>query len=162
MNIQLTRDTFTANETLSTDVLGNFAFDTIERPDSGDQPGVSCVPMAEYELVPHISARLHEDDGVTPLSTWALVNPAVGVFHDEEDAIGYTGTYPVRTAVLIHPANFAHELLGCIAPGDSRLKMADGTWMVTNSRATFKKLRAILGQGTTGHTITITKAVTDA
>lgn len=158
MQIQISRDTFTPNETLGVAILGNFAFDTIERPDLNDQAGVSCIPLGTYDLVPHVSARLHEDDGVTPLQTWALVNPSLGVFHYAADGASYNGTYPVRSTILIHPDNLASTLEGCIGPGDSRTKVGE-FWMVTNSRATFKKIRDILGgPGTTGHTIAISKA----
>jgi hypothetical protein len=46
--------------------------------------------------------------------------------------------------ILIHAANYSHELRGCIAPGKSRLAPArnpSGEWMVTESRAAMNELR---------------------
>ncbi len=158
MNILWIRDTFTVNETLSKGRIVEvpvFLWDGIEQPRNHDLPGHSCIPAGEYVMVPHISGHLHEQDGVTPLHTWALVNAGLGVFHTLADATGYTGSYPVRTECLLHPANFARELEGCGAPGDSRLQMVNKTWMVTNSRYTFDHIRTILVIDTTGHTFTI-------
>jgi Family of unknown function (DUF5675) len=158
MLIVLLRDTFTVTETLGKYDLRffpEFSCDVLEQPRNHDIPDHSCIPTGTYQMVPHVSAHLHEDDGVTPLQTWAFVNPLLGVFHNPGDEVGYSGTYPVRTDCLVHPANFAAQLEGCQAPGDSR-KQVNGSWMVTNSRITFKKLRSLLGgAGTIGNSLMI-------
>lgn len=142
--MNLVRDTHTTEETLGKLAFGDAVADTIEQPDNGDQPGHSCIPWGRYQLVEHVSARLHEDDGVTPLRTWALVNPDLGVTHSPDDPLWNTD-YPHRSECLIHPANYASQLEGCIAPGASRGHMLGTTgWMVTDSRATFKAIRSYL------------------
>lgn len=156
MNLNLVRDTETEECTLGTMQVGDAVYQTIEQPNNHDQPGHSCVPCATYQLVPHISGHLHEVDGVTPLQTWALVNPAVGIFHAPSDVpADYEGEYPARKECLIHPANWAFQLEGCIAPGLFRKQSSQGM-MVTSSRDTFNDIREALGgAGTTGHTLTI-------
>lgn len=143
--MNLVRDTFTAAETLGKLAFGDAVADTIEQPEGGDQPGHSCIPTGSYRLVEHTSARLHEDDGKTPLRTWALVNEALGVTHSPDDPLPAGCQYPHRSECLLHPANYASQLEGCIAPGASRGHLL-GTagWMVTDSRATFKAIRTYL------------------
>ncbi len=70
-------------------------------------------PVGSYTLVPHtvINGPLHG------LQTYALVAPTLGVFHEPSDAEGYTGTYPVRSAILFHPGNYPFDSEGCILVG---------------------------------------------
>lgn len=158
--MNLIRDTKTTAETLSNLLAGPLACDAIEQPDNHDQPGHSCVPIGTYQLVQHTSARLHEDDGVTPLRTWALVNPSLGVTHSPDDPIPGNCQYPHRSECLIHPANFARQLEGCIAPGAARTRaQGSGEWMVTNSRESFKMLRAYLDAHPEDWTLTISEEV---
>jgi hypothetical protein len=49
-----------------------------------------------------------------------------------------------RSLVLIHAANWAHELLGCIAPGKARGIIA-GEWGVSESRAAMNEIRTLIG-----------------
>jgi hypothetical protein len=157
MHTIVTRDTFTAYETVGT--MGvvespDFAAQTIEQPRNHDIPDHSCLPTGTYELVPHLSGHLHETDG-TPLKTWALVNPALGVTHAAGDPIPADCPFPHRCEALVHPDNVAATLLGCIGPGETREQIEGGGWMVTSSRAAFGKWRSILGAGTLGHTLEI-------
>lgn len=75
---------------------------TVERPWYDNEPHISCVPEGTYQLVPHSTARFPD--------TWALVNHALGVAHQPTPGVR-------RSAILIHAANVADELEGCIAPG---------------------------------------------
>lgn len=80
---------------------------TIERNRGGK---IKPIPQGIYKIVPHSGTRWK---GVV-----ALVNEALGVYH-----------WPIhpntRSAILIHPANFQSQLLGCIALGDKRTQMRD-------------------------------------
>jgi hypothetical protein len=111
---------------------------TIERPwipdplHVGGLAGRSCVPVGVYELVLHDSEAHPE--------TWALVNAVLGVTHYGPSA---------RSAVLIHPANHAYELRGCIAPG---MELAHQS--VLRSRQAFAQLKAAL-PWTIGHILEI-------
>lgn len=103
-------------------------FATVERPWLDNEPFVSCVPVGSYTLEEHSSSS-HPD-------VWALVNHSLGVYHfDHPDAI--------RTAILIHVANVARELAGCIAPGTA-FGVPYGEWGVVNSRYAVDQLRNII------------------
>lgn len=136
MRLTLTRDFQDAACTLGVLRGTGFELQTIERPwvpsefGAGGRKGVSCVPPGLYRLTLH--------DSEAHPNSFALVNPALGVFHLPSDVIG-SPEAEVRTAVLIHAANWAHELRGCIAPGKMR-KLAGGVWMVTESRAAMREL----------------------
>jgi hypothetical protein len=63
---------------------------TIERPWKDNTKRESCIPEGEYGLKPHTGH----------------VQPAIWI-----DGV------PDRFAILFHSANYASELMGCIAPG---------------------------------------------
>ncbi len=91
---------------------------TLERPwipapdgSPGGDPNLSCVPIGTYDLVLH--------DTPEHPQTWALVNPALGVFHEAADVpADFIGT--PRIACLIHSANLVVQLEGCIGVGLTR------------------------------------------
>lgn len=52
---------------------------------------------------------------------------------------------PNRDEILIHPANFSRQLLGCVATGEKHFDIdKDGLKDVTNSRKTLKKLLSLM------------------
>ena len=81
-------------------------FWTVERPWLDNQLRISCIPTGEYKVKRHIS-------------------PSKGTCYSVEDV-------PGRTHILIHVANWSHELMGCIAPGVG--VALTPTPMVTTSR----------------------------
>lgn len=99
--------------------LGELFFDgvkiseTIERPWQGNKPYVSCIPAGTYELFPYIR---NNGDHV-----YALYNPHLNVYINADDRPNETD----RFSILIHIANWAEELSGCIAPGS---KLAIGRY----------------------------------
>ncbi len=129
--------------------VGSLSLVTIERPwvpslaSRGGAKGVSCVPLGTYRLVKHDS-ELH------PL-TWALVNEDLDVVHYPGPAVSPAA----RTAVLIHPANWAHELRGCIGVGTRARLDADGRYMVEESRKAMRLIQAA-APWTDEHTLEIT------
>ena len=64
---------------------------TIERPWLQNIPYESCIPDGVYDLRPFSGARFQD--------VWEVCD------------------VPGRSAILIHAANWPHELHGCIAPG---------------------------------------------
>ena len=146
MNLILIRDTSTPTCTLGLLHVGGHVFHTLERPWVPDpaskcgRKGVSCVAPGVYRLVKH-NTEAHP-------KVWALVNPALGVYHQPTD-VPAGCEHITRTAVLIHPANYPHEIRGCIAPGMSR-----GPNAVWNSRQAMKKLRELV-PWTNDHTLEI-------
>ena len=143
MIITLQRDLSTPNETLGRLTADFRRWDTIEKPwvPAPNLPcglkGHSCVPAGTYRLERH-SSDAHPN-------VWALVNPQLGVYHwpwDEPKQLQGIA----RDCCLIHPANFASELEGCIAPGKSRGKdAATGCWRVFDSRDAINELRTLIG-----------------
>jgi hypothetical protein len=109
------------------------------------RPDRSCVAAGTYELVTHDTPR-HP-------YTWALVNPALGVYHELDDVP--RGVAECRTAVLLHTANAAYQLEGCIGVG--RQRYHSGTWLLLQSAAGFSDLKAVV-PWTNGHQLTITYA----
>jgi hypothetical protein len=123
----------------NTETMGRMSFDssfndstlhTIEqewRPTApGGEPNNSCVPAGGYDLIPH--TRPNGDE------VFALINPGLGVFYQAEDRPSGVG----RFLILIHAGNYAHDIIGCIAPGLGR----SGDAMVTSSRDAMDIVRA--------------------
>ena len=65
----------------------------------------SSVPLGRYQLEPF--TRPGGDE------VWRLYNPALRVFRDRDEASVAKGRY----LILIHAANYAEDIVGCIAPG---------------------------------------------
>ena len=76
---------------------------TIERPWKDNERRVSCIPEGCYEIGLKMYGRWHEK--------WKDKSWYKGVLILKD-------TLP-RTEILIHTANYAHQLNGCIAPGVS-------------------------------------------
>jgi hypothetical protein len=92
---------------------------TMELPWKDNERRVSCIPTGEYKAVKHRSPKFGE-------SLWIK-------------------DVPNRAEILIHPANHARQLLGCIAPGQKLLDIdKDGHEDVTNSRATMAKILSLV------------------
>lgn len=79
------------------------SFPTIERHWNNNQPNISCIPASEYVIVHHESPKYGD--------CLAVVNESNNVYQYKTDA--------GRWGILIHAANRASELQGCIAPGMS-------------------------------------------
>lgn len=124
-----------------------FALWTIERPwipnpaapagtvyGGGGTPRVSCIPDGLYRLTPHESE--------TKPGTFQLSN---------EGNYVYPGALPAgqeygRTGILIHVANQADELEGCIAPG-SQIVIYDNRPSLLMSAAAMDTVRSVLSAG---------------
>ena len=131
---------------------GTIQYYTMEQPDNDDQPMHSCVPKGAYSLVPHTVVN----GPLAGLQTWSLFNATLGVF--PEPAIDYDEAYPMRVACLIHPANQAWQLEGCIAPGKARGLIDIGKGLlpsVLSSKDAFDEIVTLLGSMTTGHSLVI-------
>ncbi|MGH8221330.1 MAG: DUF5675 family protein [Steroidobacteraceae bacterium] len=118
---------------LSIEGVFGFAVQTLELPwvpdpaGPGGMPGHSCVPAGTYELALH-------DSKEHPRS-FALVNPALGVYHMELPK----GITIGRTCCLLHVANYVRQLLGCIGVGQKRVLIAE-SWDLENSEDAYRAL----------------------
>jgi hypothetical protein len=139
--ITLTRDYRDPACTLGVLSAGARSWQTIERPwvpmlgTPAGKKGFSCIPVGTYRLLPHTS-EAHPN-------VWALVSPQLDVYHFDAD-VPASKVGLARTTVLIHPANWASELEGSVAPGKSRTKTRQ-IWMVISSRDAINELRNTLG-----------------
>lgn len=128
MKIKLIRYGSTPLGTFGELHIGNEIFRTVERPWLNNAPRISCVPVGQYKLEPH-------DSDAHP-NVWALVNHSLGVYH-------YADPKAKRTSILIHTANTADQLEGCIAPGtDFGIPLS--TWGVINSQVALNRIRTLL------------------
>lgn len=92
---------------------------SIEQPWRGNKPFRSCIPAGEYVLTPF--------DGSKYKDTFAFYNTDLNV-HITNQEFG-------RYACVIHSANTADELQGCMAFGKD-LTVINGKWGVNYSKAT--------------------------
>lgn len=103
---------------------------TVECPWRNNQPNQSCIPEGTYQLLLH--------DSATKGQCLAI----------EGGKLGVTLNGPsLRTACLIHVANKASELAGCIAPG-TEFGALSNEWAVLNSRVALKDLLNRVGHNT--------------
>lgn len=129
---------------------GSFAFHTIEREWLDNRPGQSCIPTGRYRLEPYSSKKYPNH--------YALVNHDLDVFARAGDIPkGIKG----RWGILIHIANIARQLEGCIAvgmsPGYTTIDRRVG-FGVLHSTPAFNTLMSLLGSDEE-HFITITEKV---
>ena len=100
---------------------------TVERPWKGNERRVSCIPEGDYQL-----------------------------FRDRFNRGGYDvyqlADVPGRDEILIHIANWPHEVMGCIGVG---LTLNLGSTMVGSSRAAFAQLMEELDAAGPGWVIRI-------
>lgn len=92
---------------------------TLELPWKDNKRRVSCIPVGTYNAVKHRSPKFGN-------SVWIK-------------------DVPNRSEILIHPANYVRQLLGCIAVGND-LKDIDGDGLedTTASRDTMNELLGLL------------------
>lgn len=88
---------------------------TLELPWKDNQRKISCIPAGRYKVVPRFSQRFNNHLHILDV--------------------------PERTFILIHEANFVHQLEGCIAVGASRIDLnGDGKLDITQSVITKNKI----------------------
>ena len=158
MNLTLARHNDNGLRTYGDLIVGPANFKTIELPwIKAPSPwwrsipcgvkGSSCVPTGQYELVPHRSSKHGR--------TFALRNPALWIYYTEAE-IPKAQRGIARSFCLIHAANYADELAGCIAPGLKRGTNPARGDLVTNSQAAMARIRELV-PWQPGHTLTITR-----
>ena len=139
MNIYLKRDSHGEFGTFSVLTVSDVEFQTVEKGWKNNEPYKSCIPNGEYILTFHNSPHHGE--------CYILENLDLGVGKDEGDA--------KRFGCLLHIANLASQLEGCIAPGLYRGYYKD-QWSVSNSGAAMDQIFELLGKNPkTKHRLTI-------
>ena len=143
MILTLTRDQYLPECTLGVLLAGPRKLFTIERPwipnsaagKSGEKY-VSCIGEGTYRLRPHMKASGER--------VWILSNPMMDVYELPSD-VPPGRELATRTLVMIHAANYVHDVIGCIGPGVDRVKNAN-EWMVTQSRDAMNQLHTVMDQ----------------
>jgi hypothetical protein len=92
--------------------VGAFTCYTLELPWKGNQPGISCIPTGQYQAKRFFSPTFRQ-------IVWRLEQ------------------VPGREGILIHPANRAAELKGCIAVG-LQCGCVQGEWGLVRSQEAFR------------------------
>lgn len=101
------------------EALKLFTCNTLELPWKNNTRKVSCIPKGVYKVLKRLSPKYGDH------------------FHIQD--------VPNRDLILIHPANYVTDLLGCIAVGKDFVDLnKDGLKDVTSSTMTLKYLLAIL------------------
>lgn len=104
---------------------GGFECQTIEPPWKNNRPFESCIPAGNYICLPYTGDR------------WGPVYAMIG------GVVGLDKEKDTRWACLIHPANYAHQLEGCIALGN-KTGQKNGHAAVWNSKDTLSSLKNFL------------------
>lgn len=105
-------------------------FPTVEPHWEHNAKGVSCIPAGIYDMAQRQSAIVERSSDGKFMRGWEIQ----GV--------------PNRDLIMIHPANWARELQGCIAPGRAH-SIINGVPGVSASRAAFADLMHRLNQQAT-------------
>lgn len=121
MIIKLKRFSYGEYETEGKLIIGDEIFATIEQPWTpnpngapGGKPFESCVPDGMYRLLPFVRPKNDRE-------VFILSNPDNGVYQWPRDHEPGSG----RDLCLIHRANWARQIQGCVAPGLKRQAMID-------------------------------------
>lgn len=88
---------------------------TLELPWLNNKSRTSCIPAGKYKAIKHVSPKFGN-------CLWIK-------------------SVPNRSEILIHPANYVQQLLGCIALGNKHIDInIDGLMDVADSKTTVNKL----------------------
>lgn len=127
MIIKLKRYSYSEFETEGQLIVGSKVFATIEQPwtpnpngKPGGKPFESCIPDGMYRMAPF----KRPDDGDADHAeedVWIIFNDKLGVYRLPSDHMRGNG----RDLCLIHKANWASNVQGCVAPGLKRNPMVD-------------------------------------
>lgn len=135
MLIEVHRHTFTDKSTIGTIKIGSRTWYSIEDKDRGLTQsmalaeiekikvyGETCIPYGMYKVLITQSARF------TRMKRRPVFMPEI------LNVPGFTG-------IRIHPANFASQLEGCIAPGKRHIND-----MVTDSRTAYSEMLVLINE----------------
>lgn len=109
--------------------FNDFTCYTVEQTWNDNIPFQSCIPPGEYFLEYYESNRF---------------GPSAIIYGDTVSKFPHPDFR--RNAILIHPANFSHDVQGCIGLG-SDFDIMDGKVSVTNSRKTVRDFLNLINIG---------------
>ena len=115
--------------TFGTLTFGDFFCYTVECPWMDNQRFISCIPPGDYFLEYYQSTKF---------------GPSAIVFGGTVSKFEYENYQ--RYGILIHPANWSSDLMGCIGLGE-RVTVMNGLASVTNSRKTVSEFLNLINMG---------------
>lgn len=116
----LTRTPGDEKQTLGTLTTDGFTCKSLELPDKNNAPRVSCIPLGTY-VCKYTKSPLFSKNAGKDVFTYAVLN------------------VPNRAGIRIHSANYARQLLGCVALGSSHKDLdIDGQLDVIHSGDTMR------------------------
>lgn len=123
MQIELIRYAYNPRSVMGYLICPGLKLFTIERPWKNNEPFVSCIPTGQYRVTRRHSEKFGDH--------WLLLD------------------VPERSLILIHVANYASELQGCIGIGTGQsIDKKRLCHMVTNSRKAMERFNDLLADET--------------
>lgn len=117
-------------QTLGTLTVDGFACKTLELADKNNASKISCIPRGKY-IVKWTKSPLFSLHAGHDVFTYEIQN------------------VPNRGGIRIHSANFFHQLLGCVAVGDSLKDInMDGELDIIHSGNTLNKFHEVMNKET--------------
>ncbi len=102
--IELIRDGKSEKGTHGTFELGGETWHSLEQPDLGNEPFISCVPQGKYSLVPWDSKKYGP--------CFVMVNEDLNVYHSKNSpGRPSDGRYK---CLFVHRGNYVRSFQGCI------------------------------------------------
>ncbi len=123
-------DRISGNEKQSLGVLSTPGFNckTLELPDKNNASRVSCIPTGVY-ICKYTRSPLFSKNAGHDVYTYEITK------------------VPGRGGIRIHSANFARQLLGCVALGDAHKDLdIDGQLDVVHSGDTLRKFEEVMNK----------------
>lgn len=124
--VKIVRISGNDKQTLGVLTTDGFTCKTLELPDKDNASRISCIPAGVYKCKYNKSPLFSKNAG-KDVFTYSIMN------------------VPNRAGIRIHSANFARQLLGCIALGSEHKDLdMDSQLDVIHSGDTMKKFEALM------------------
>jgi len=124
----LTRTSGDDKQTLGVLTTDGFTCKSLELPDKNNASRVSCIPLGTY-VCKYSKSPLFSKNAGKDVFTYAVLN------------------VPKRAGIRIHSANYARQLLGCIALGAAHKDLdIDGQLDVIHSGDTMRKFEEVMNK----------------
>jgi len=124
--VKLTRFDLSEKQTLGILTTDGFECKTMELPDKNNAARVSCIPTGKY-ICKYTKSPLFSKNAGKDVFTYAILN------------------VPKRAGIRIHSANYARQLLGCVALGSAHKDLdLDGQNDVIHSGDTMRKFEQLM------------------
>lgn len=126
--VKIVRTFGNEKQTLGVLTVDGFTCKTLELPDKNNASRISCIPVGKY-ICKYTKSPLFSKNAGKDVFTYAILN------------------VPNRAGIRIHSANYARQLLGCIALGSEHKDLnIDGQLDVIHSGDTMRKFEDFMNK----------------